>query len=55
MALSKAAIGASSSARAIQLQGMIHGHSVLVLVDSGSSSSFISLALASKLNGISYT
>jgi predicted aspartyl protease len=55
MALSKAVVGASSSARAIRLHGMIHGHSVLVLVDSGSSSSFISLALASKLNGISST
>jgi hypothetical protein len=34
---------------------MIHGHSVLVLVDFGSSASFISSALASKLNGISST
>ena len=55
MALSKAAVGASSSARAIWLHGMVHGHLVLVLVDSGSSAYFISLALASKLNGMPST
>ena len=55
MALSKAAVGASSSARAIRLHGTVHGHSILVLVDSGSSASFISSALTSKLNGISST
>ena len=55
MALSKAAVGASSFARAIRLHGMVYGHSVLVLVDLGSSVSFISSALVSKLNGISST
>ena len=55
MALSKAVVGASSSARAIRLCGMVHGHSVLVLVDSGNSASFISSALSSKLNCISST
>ena len=55
MALSRATIGTSSSARAIQLHGMVHGHSILVLVDSSSSVSFISSVLVSKLNGISST
>ena len=55
MALSKAVVGASSSSRAIRLHGMVHGHSVLVLVDLGSYASFISSALVAKLNGISST
>lgn len=36
----------------IKLQGKIQAHQVLILVDSGSSHSFVSTALASKLSGV---
>jgi hypothetical protein len=53
MALSKATLGATSAAQAIRLHGLMQGHLVLVLVDSGSSASFVSSSLASHLNGVS--
>jgi hypothetical protein len=53
LAISKAAMGNSSATRAVRFRGSVQGHSVLVLVDSGSSASFISSALISRLTQLS--
>lgn len=52
LALSKAAVGSVNSGRAICFTGSIDSHSISVLIDSGSSASFISAALAAKLDGV---
>jgi hypothetical protein len=49
LALSHDARMGSHGHRTIQFQGLIHGHAVVILVDSGSSSSFIAASVASKL------
>lgn len=53
MMLSAAAVQESVSSRSILFLGTIQGMEVLVLIDSGSSHSFISTTLASKLQGAS--
>lgn len=52
LARSKAAAGSSTSVRTIQFEGSVGGHPVLILLDSGSSVSFISNAVAAKLSGV---
>ena len=49
LALSHDAQMGSHSHRTIQFQGTIHGKSVVVLVDSGSSSSFLAASVADQL------
>jgi hypothetical protein len=51
--LSLAAASGSPSPRTMCLQRLIQGHAMQILVDSGSSHTFISEGLASKLYGIS--
>lgn len=50
---SKVAIGSSVPGRAICFSGSVQSHAVSVLIDSGSSTSFISNAMATKLVGVS--
>lgn len=52
MAISRPAVSGGVSAKAFQLQAWIQGHEVLMLVDSGSSTSFINQELAWKLTGV---
>jgi hypothetical protein len=54
LALSKAAAGSSVSVRTMQFEGLLGGHSVVILLDSGSSASFISKSLAAKLQDVQY-
>jgi hypothetical protein len=42
----------TGSTRVIQLHGKLHVHEILILVDSGSSTSFINKLLADKLSGV---
>lgn len=51
-AISKQALTGESSMRAFQLHAWIQGREVLMLVDSGSSTSFINQVLAEKLEGV---
>jgi hypothetical protein len=51
MLLSAAALSGSAHPRTLQLRGSLAGHEVLILVDSGSSHSFLSSATASKIPG----
>ena len=53
LALSKAAFGSAESGHAICFAGSIQSHAVSVLIDSGSSASFISVSLATKLVDVS--
>lgn len=53
MMLSAAAVSGEEAFLTVKFQGVIQGFEVLVLVDSGSSHSFLSSALATKLSGIS--
>jgi hypothetical protein len=53
MPLSSEAISIGASPTTFKFQGMLHGHSVLMLVDSGSSHSFVSTSLLTSLSGIS--
>jgi hypothetical protein len=53
MLLSMEAVSASHSSRTLKFQGEIQGHSVVILVDSGSSHSFVNQSLASSLTGVS--
>ena len=46
-----AMVAAPTPVRSIHLEGTVHGIPVHILVDSGSSCSFVSTALASKLSG----
>jgi hypothetical protein len=52
MSISKQAVNWSEAARSMRLMGHIQGHDVLILIDSGSSSNFISSQLASQLSGL---
>jgi hypothetical protein len=52
LALSKAAVNGSDSPRTVKLSGSIQHGPVTLLVDSGSSASFISAQLAAQLSGI---
>jgi hypothetical protein len=49
MAISKAAVSTSSATRTVRLSALIAGHPMIVLVDSGSSASFISAQLVNQL------
>ena len=53
LALSKVAFGSAESGHAICFAGSIQSHAVSVLIDSGSSASFISASLAAKLFDVS--
>lgn len=53
MAISKAAIQGASSARAVQFQGLVQDCPVHILIDSGSSASFLSSLIAQQLSAIS--
>ena len=48
-----AASGSNRPARAIQFVGTIQGHPARILVDYGSTQSFVSQTLASQLSGVS--
>jgi hypothetical protein len=50
--LSAAASCSKSSARTMQFTGSIEGHDILMLVDSGSSHSFINSSVATRLSGV---
>jgi hypothetical protein len=52
MMLSSAAVSAQSAQRTMQLQGSIGGQSIIILIDSGSSNSFLSSTVAAQLSGI---
>ena len=53
VAISMAASGNARSARAIQFMGTMQGHQARILVDSGSTHTFVSQSLASQLSGVS--
>lgn len=53
--ISKAALEGSVAPQTIRLQGNIHSQQVLMLVDSGSSHSFISSVLVAKLQGVRHS
>ena len=48
-----AASGNARPARAIQFLGTVRGHQARILVDSGSTHTFVSQSLASQLSGVS--
>jgi hypothetical protein len=50
--ISKEAINGVEGARTVRLMGVIQGQDALMLVDSGSSHSFVSVDLAGRLNGV---
>lgn len=52
LALSSAAITGQEGPRTMKLQGSIQGHQLVILVDSGSSHTFLSQAKASLLTGV---
>ncbi|XP_020184713.1 uncharacterized protein [Aegilops tauschii subsp. strangulata] len=52
MAISRHALTGSSAPKAIRLHAWLQGREVLVLVDSGSSTSFLDAGLASSLSGV---
>lgn len=52
MLLSSEALSGSSTARTLQFQGQLRGRSILILVDSGSSHSFLSAEFASQLDDL---
>jgi predicted aspartyl protease len=52
LAISKAAVLGNSSARTVRFSGYMQGHPVHILIDSGSSTSFLSETVASQLSGI---
>ncbi|WVZ95539.1 LOW QUALITY PROTEIN: hypothetical protein U9M48_041292 [Paspalum notatum var. saurae] len=53
MALSKAAVTGVSSPRTMQFSGLIQGISIRILIDSGSTHSFLADSIAIQLSGIS--
>lgn len=53
--ISKEAILGTQSARSVKLQGLIQHHEVLMLVDSGSTHSFVSVEFADKLSTQQYS
>jgi len=54
MSLSLAAVQGTSCPHTIQFRGSIQQHEVLILLDSGSSNTFVSSDLASQLQGLSH-
>jgi hypothetical protein len=53
LSVSVSAVSGPSSPHTVQLQGTCQGHSISILVDSGSSLSFVNTALAAQLSGVS--
>lgn len=53
LAISMAASTGVASVNAIQFMGTVQGHSARILVDSGSSHTFVSDSLAAKLSDVS--
>lgn len=51
LAVSVAALSGKSSFNAIQFRGKVQGHSASILIDSGSSHTFVSRSFAAKLSG----
>jgi len=51
MAVSVAALSRKSSINTIQFRGKVQGHSAMILIDSGSSHTFVSRSFAAKLSG----
>jgi hypothetical protein len=51
--VSEAAVSGIESPRSMRLMGSIQGHDMLILVDSGSSHSFLSSKLVGQLSGAS--
>jgi len=43
----------AASGKTMQFQGSIQGHPILILLDSGSTNSFVSSSLSDRLHGIS--
>jgi hypothetical protein len=52
LAISKAALSGSTAPRTVKFNGSIQHKQVTMLLDSGSSSSFISTSLATQLSGV---
>jgi hypothetical protein len=52
LAISKYAVGDSSTGCVIRLSGLVQGNSMMILVDSGSSASFVSTGLAARLTSV---
>lgn len=52
MLLSYAAMSGTASPRIVQFRGQLQGHQLVILIDSGSSHSFLSSAMASSLQNI---
>jgi hypothetical protein len=52
MAISVAAVSGQEAPKTLKLKGVIQGYEVLILLDSGSSHSFISTSVASFLAGV---
>jgi hypothetical protein len=46
MILSQEAVSTATSSKTLMFQGSLQGHSVVVLIDSGSSHTFVNAALA---------
>ncbi|WVZ88489.1 hypothetical protein U9M48_035006 [Paspalum notatum var. saurae] len=53
LTVSVAAVQGLESSRTMRFQGMLQGHSILILVDSGSSHTFLSSKVSDKIVGIS--
>jgi hypothetical protein len=53
MVLSEAAVVGKESSRSMRLLGQMQGHEVSILVDSGSSHTFLSATLAADMSGVS--
>jgi len=51
--LSAAVHSGAASGKTMQFQGSIQGHPILILLDSGSTNSFVSSSLSDRLHGIS--
>jgi len=52
LAISQDAVQGILGSRTMKLQGTIQGHDLVILVDSGSSSTFLSQSVASRLSGV---
>jgi len=53
MAISQAALTGQSAPKTLKLMGSLQGHPMVILVDSGSTHTFVSATLAAKLSGAS--
>ena len=53
LTLSEAALTGADAPKTMRFKGSIQGQEVLILIDSGSSNTFVSAAVAEKLSGLS--